>query len=102
MPHAVLPAQGVSTSPAEATSYAQVPWYRRSSVNTAFIIIGFLTKGYLPLALVTCVLVLTGDVYYKEKDQHGALRKWSKANKFAAIILLALNAWLLWYVLREH
>ncbi|WP_145026015.1 zinc-ribbon domain-containing protein [Geobacter argillaceus] len=45
-------------------SYSEVPWYRRSSVNSAFIIVGVGSKGVVPLTLITCYLVLTGKIYY--------------------------------------
>ncbi len=81
------------------SSYDQVPWYRRSSVNTAFIFIGFGTKGLIPLALVTCILLFTGDIYYKTVDENGNLKVWSRANKFAAAILIFANLMLLGYYL---
>lgn len=78
-------------------SYSEVPWYRRSSVNTAFIVVGIGSKGVIPLTLLTCVLVLTGEIYYKEPDSAGHLRAWSNGNKVAAIIILAANIALFGY-----
>jgi len=78
-------------------SYSQVPWYRRSSVNTIFIVSGFLTKGYLPLVLVTCALLLTGNIYYKQPDADGRIRTWSKANKVVAAAILLLHIGFLFY-----
>lgn len=73
-----------------------VPWYRRSRVNTAFIIIGMGTQGVVPLTLVTCLLLLTGEIYYKTAP--GAPQQvWGKANKFAAAFILVANiAWLIY------
>lgn len=79
-------------------SYAEVPWYRQSNVNTAFILISMGTKGLLPLTLVTCILVLTGDIYYKAPDKAGNIRVWSKANKIAAVVILIANIVLLGYM----
>lgn len=79
--------------------YAEVPWYRRSSWNTLFILVGFGSKGYLPLTLVTCILLLTGDVYFKDKDSEGRLKRWGRANKYAAVLLLVLNVGYLLYAL---
>lgn len=77
--------------------YSEVPWYRRSGVNTAFIVVGMGSKGVIPLTLLTCVLVLTGEIYYKEPDSAGNLRAWSKGNKVAAIIILVANIALFFY-----
>ena len=81
------------------TSYADVPWYRRSDVNTAFIVIGLGTRGFIPLTILTCILLLTGDIYYKEPDRAGNLRVWGKANKVAALVILVVNlAWLIYAI----
>jgi hypothetical protein len=71
--------------------YQDVPWYRRSNVNSALVLTHCLTLGLLPLGLVTCAVVLTGQVYYRKKDEGGYLRKWGPANKIAAIVLLAAS-----------
>jgi hypothetical protein len=68
--------------------YAEVPWYRRSATNTAFIILHLLTCGFIPFLLITCIVLLTGDIYYEELEPDGSLRKWSNANKIIAFVLL--------------
>jgi hypothetical protein len=78
-------------------SYSEVPWYRRSGVNTAFIVIGVGSRGVIPLTLVSCLLVLTGEIYYKKPDKDGNLHTWSKGNKVAAVIILAANIALFCY-----
>lgn len=83
---------------AHYSNYKSVPWYRRSNVNTAFILIGFGSKGFIPLTLVTCILLLTGNVYYKDTDNAGQLRIWSKANKIAAVAILFANIAYLVYI----
>ena len=45
------------------TEYEQVPWYRRSGVNSVFILVRFFTGGCVPLILWTCVNLVTGDIY---------------------------------------
>lgn len=82
--------------PTEIVQSRPVPWYRNSAVNTVFILIGMGTQGVIPLALVTCVLLLTGDIYYKTAP--GAPPQvWGKANKYAAAFVLVANiAWLIY------
>lgn len=73
--------------------YENVPWYRMSSTNTIFVLVGWFL--FPPLLWWTCINLVTGDVYYNE-TQDGELKKWSKANKVVAVILLLLN--ILFYV----
>ena len=79
--------------------YAEVPWYRRSSVNSFFILINILTAGRVPLILWTCINLLSGDIYYKSKDKQGHLKKWSVGNKVVAVLILATNIWVIFYSL---
>jgi len=66
-------------------SYDQVPWYRRSGVNSAFVLLGLVTGVSL---IITTIVLLTGDIYYNKLDKDGMLKKWSVANKVVAVILL--------------
>lgn len=68
--------------------YTDIPWFRRSGTNTAFIIIGLL---FPPFIWAVCFISLTGDVYYKNNLSDGMLKKWSAGNKGAAIILLVIQ-----------
>ena len=71
--------------------YRQVPWYRKSSINSIFILLSFISCGLIPGILAVCIIVLTGDVYSNNRDDHGNLKKWGPANKVAAFILLLIN-----------
>lgn len=70
------------------TDANQVPWYRQSTLHTVLLIIHLLTCGAAPLLLVTCLVLVTGDIYYNTPDHTGYLKKWSPANKVVAFILL--------------
>ena len=72
--------------------YEEVPWYRRSGVNSVFILVHILTCGCVPLILWTCVNLVTGDIYYKKKDAAGLLETWGFANRVVAIAILLVNA----------
>lgn len=78
--------------------YRDVPWYRRSSINSFFIVLNILSGGFIPGTLIVCILVLTGDVYYKHHDKDGNLNTWSWGNKVAAVILLLINIFYLGYL----
>jgi hypothetical protein len=75
------------------TEYRRVPWLRKSGTNTMFIILHVFTLGVLPLLLVTCIVLATGDVYYNKVEPDGTLKKWSFANKVVAWLLL--SPWIL-------
>ena len=81
------------------SDYNEVPWHRKSGWNSFLILLSFLTRGFFPGTLLVCIFVLTGDVYYKEKDEHGNLKTWSWGNKVAATILLIINAIYIIYLL---
>ena len=72
--------------------YGEVPWHRKSGCNGFLILLNFLTAGFIPGTLLVCIFVLTGDIYFKEKDEHGNLKTWGWGNKIAAVILLLINA----------
>ena len=71
--------------------YEEVPWYRRSGVNTLFVLANIFTCGFVPLTLWTCINLLSGEVYYKEKDADGYLKTWSFANKVVAFLIIVFN-----------
>jgi hypothetical protein len=74
--------------PGRYATYEDVPWFRRSSFNSLLCGLG-LCIG--PLVWWCCFNVLTGDVYYNQYEPDGSLKKWSGANKVAAVLILALN-----------
>jgi len=69
--------------------YGEVPWYRRNGLVSACCFGGFLICA--PLLWAGCVIVLTGDVYYKTVDEKGNLKTWGIGNKVAAFVLLFLQ-----------
>ncbi len=71
------------------TQYRRVPWLRKSGTNTMFILLHLLTLGTVPLLIVTCIVLATGDIYYNKLAPDGTLKKWSTANKVVAWLLLA-------------
>ena len=66
-------------------TYAEVPWYRKSSANSLFILVGFF---FPPLIWLVCILLVTGKIYYNKPDAQGNLKTWSVANKIVAFIFL--------------
>jgi DNA-directed RNA polymerase subunit RPC12/RpoP len=68
--------------------YSEVPWIRKSGTNSLFMILHMITCGAIPLLLVTCVVLVTGHVYYNQKEPNGALKVWSPANTIVAFLLL--------------
>ena len=69
--------------------YKDIPWSRRSSVNTAFILLGFL--GCLPLGWWTLYNLISGYIYYNKKEADGTWKTWSYANKVLAFIIVIVN-----------
>jgi hypothetical protein len=69
-------------------SYSEVPWYRRSSTNSALLLLQLLTLPLFPVAVWVCLVLLTGEVYYGDADASGGLRRWGLGNKIAAVIIL--------------
>jgi hypothetical protein len=53
-----------------------------------FLVLHVLTLGLLPFLLVTCFVLVTGDIYYNKAGSDGTLDVWSKANKVIAFLLL--------------
>ena len=72
-------------------SYARVPFLRRSETINTFVILHLLTLGMLPLLLVACFVILTGNVYYDRTDETGKLEVWGPTSKLAAFVILVIN-----------
>ena len=66
-------------------NYGDVPWYRRFGPIGTITLLGLF---FLPAAIFSCIIALTGDVYTKKKDASGNLITWSSGNKVAAVIIL--------------
>lgn len=79
------------THPASVNNYDDLPWYRKSVVNTILIIASLLTGGLFPGTVIVCISVLSGEIYYNKKDDQGNLKTWHWSNKVVAILLLLLN-----------
>jgi hypothetical protein len=87
-PIAVTPAPVRSPSRSEYRDYKEVPWFRRSSTNSFFILANVLSFGWIPGILAVCIIALTGNVYLKSRDENGNLKKWGRGNRIAAFVLL--------------
>ena len=85
------PSSPPPTPGAPYREYWQVPWHRKSDVNSALILLSIFTCGIIPGILLVCIFVLTGDIYYDKKDDRGNLKTWSPGNKIVAVILLLFN-----------
>jgi hypothetical protein len=81
------------------------PAYRKSSVMSALLFIGLALAFIGPMLLggaaspwigivlglpilVTCIVVLSGPVYYAALDDGGQLKRWSVGNKVVAALIL--------------
>jgi hypothetical protein len=53
-----------------------------------FLLLHVVTLGLLPLLLMTCLVLVTGDIYYNKTGRDGTLKVWSGANKVIAFLLL--------------
>ena len=69
-------------------NYSDVPWIRKSGAHHLCFILQFLTCFAIPFLLFTCVVLVTGPVYYNQKEPDGSLKKWSPANTVVAFLLL--------------
>lgn len=89
---------GDESVPYEYLDYSQVPWYRQGHVNNIFVALS--RFGCFPLAVITCVSLLTGDVYYDQKGSDGKLRTWSVVNKIWAFLFAIVwsGVFLVWLV----
>ncbi len=68
--------------------YSEVPWYRKSAYISPITLLGLC---FGPAILFVCIIVLTGDVYYDQRDVAFNLKKWGVGNKVAAVIILAFQ-----------
>lgn len=84
----------IPITPVNNEDYAALPWYRKSSHVSPMTLVGLFCG---PVILAVCVIVLTGDVYYKTRDEAGRLRTWGWGNKIAAVIVLGLQLWFTGY-----
>lgn len=75
--------------PSLYANYENVPWFRRSGVNSVFVLVGFFCCS--PFLWVTCIMLMTGDIYYNRQGPDGTLETWSVANKVVAWVLLLVN-----------
>lgn len=80
-------------------NYSNVPYLRLSGTNTVFILIHILSGGTIPLLLITCIVLVTGNVYYNRHDEQGNLKVWSTANKVIAFGILTVTSAYLGYIL---
>jgi hypothetical protein len=80
------------SAPKLHTTYLDVPWYRRSSWCSVFLLANVLSGGYLPGIAFVCFLLITGDVYYNKLTDGGRLKTWSPANRVVAYGFAALYA----------
>ncbi|MGA3179206.1 MAG: hypothetical protein ABSF38_02555 [Verrucomicrobiota bacterium] len=70
--------------------YAEVPWYRKSSTNSALLLLQLLTWEFFPLSLFVCIMLFIGDIYLNKKEANGNLKRWGFANKIAAAVFCAV------------
>ena len=71
--------------------YHDVPGYRRSDVNLLCVTLHVLTLSVVPLGILSCLTLLTGEIYSKKKDEYGYLKTWGTTSKVAVMGLLALS-----------
>ena len=69
--------------------YRDVPLLRQSGVNSWMMVLALITC--IPLVFVTCLAILTGDIYYNRKDRNGSLEVWPPTNKLAAFVIILIN-----------
>lgn len=73
----------------EYQDYNIVPWYRKSGMSSWFVLLGWIL--FPPLIWIVAYALATGDIYYNKTEQNGNLKKWSKANKVVAWIIIIVN-----------
>lgn len=71
--------------------YAEVPWHRRSSLNSGLLFVQLFAWSFFPISLWVCLMLLTGDIYYYDKNVEGNLKPWGTANRIAAFVLLVAS-----------
>jgi hypothetical protein len=72
-------------------SYADLLWYRKSGPNNVLMLVHVLSLGFIPLLLVTCCALVTGNIYYDKVDDQGHLKAWSGANRVVAFLFLIFS-----------
>lgn len=86
------PAPSVDPKTGRYRKYEDVPWYRREPGALALIGVLFCN----PITIALCIICLTGEVYKNGYDEDGNLKVWGFGNKIAAILILALQVFILW------
>ncbi len=99
--------QDDSAAQRTVTDYTNLPWYRKSGIMSVLTGASIFTwcvpmVGAVPI-LIVCIALAAGDIYYRRQDHDGGLRKWHRANRWAAFGILGLNGvyllyWLLWLI----
>ncbi len=85
----------------EILHHEAVVWYRRTGHVSTLAFLTFLGFGILTV-LPLCIICATGDVYSDNYDEFGALKKWSKVNRYIAMILLPILAlWVTLFILGQ-
>lgn len=69
------------------STYDDVPWYRKSVVASAALILGLFAP---PLIWAVCYLLITGDIYRRPKEGMG-LSTWGPGNRWAAWIIVSIQ-----------
>jgi uncharacterized membrane protein YvbJ len=72
--------------------YESISWRRKSKLNSWFIFLGWFI--FPPFLYFTIYNLISGDIYYNKIDAEGNLKKWSRANKILAWMLLGSH--ILW------
>jgi hypothetical protein len=75
----------------EYADYRDVPVGRRSETCTGQLILGIFFPCLFFFVWWVCFKVLTGDIYYADRDSDGRLKKWGAGNRVAAVVLLVLQ-----------
>jgi hypothetical protein len=71
-----------------ASLYEDVPWFRRSGVNSGLLLLGLV---FPPAMACVCGTLLTGDIFYNKVGDDGTLKRWSGANRVVAYVALGLQ-----------
>ncbi len=96
-PYDASHSDAASSKPSKYVNYMDVPWYRRSGVNSAFTLLGLFC--FSPLLWFVCAILMTGDIYYNKHQDDGSLKTWSFANKVIAWVLVLVNLVVWGYIL---
>jgi hypothetical protein len=94
----IIPASSGNAVPRLATKYETyegVPWHRREPGALVFLLVLLFT----PITVALCIIALTGDVYRKAYDEDGNLQVWGPGNKFAAVLILLIQYFMIYAVM---